>query len=52
MAEWGAMIAEGMPVIFDQWWVAAIPGTAILISSLTFNLLGDGLRDVLGDTHE
>lgn len=52
MAEWGAMIAEGMPVIFDQWWVAAIPGTAILISSLAFNLLGDGLRDVLGDTHE
>lgn len=52
MAEWGAMIAEGMPVIFDQWWVAAIPGTAILISSLAFNLLGDGLRDVLGESHE
>lgn len=52
MAEWGAMIADGMPVIFDQWWVAAIPGSAILVSSLAFNLLGDGLRDVLGDTRD
>ncbi len=33
MAEWGAMIADGMQVIFDQWWIAAIPGAAILLAS-------------------
>lgn len=52
MAEWGAMIADGMQVIFDQWWIAAIPGAAILISSLAFNLLGDGLRDILEPEHD
>jgi peptide/nickel transport system permease protein len=52
MAEWGAMIADGMQVIFDQWWIAAIPGSAILISSLAFNLLGDGLRDVLEPSND
>ncbi|WAT02262.1 ABC transporter permease [Rouxiella chamberiensis] len=44
-AEWGSMVAEGSKVIFDQWWVAAAPGGAILFASLAFNLLGDGLRD-------
>ncbi|WP_407924217.1 ABC transporter permease [Biostraticola tofi] len=44
-AEWGSMVAEGSKVIFDQWWVAAAPGGAILLASLAFNLLGDGLRD-------
>ena len=44
--EWGAMVASGRDVILDQWWVATIPGLAILIVSLGFNLLGDGLRDV------
>ncbi|MGA2779939.1 MAG: ABC transporter permease [Steroidobacteraceae bacterium] len=43
--EWGAMIADGSKVIFDQWWVAASPGAAILSLSLAFNLLADGLRD-------
>ncbi len=46
-AEWGSMVAEGSKVIFDQWWVAAAPGGAILLASLAFNLLGDGLRDKL-----
>jgi peptide/nickel transport system permease protein len=45
-AEWGAMIATGRNVLLDQWWVATIPGIAIFITSLGFNLLGDGLRDV------
>ncbi|WP_342640136.1 ABC transporter permease [Rhodoligotrophos ferricapiens] len=45
--EWGAMIASGRRFIMDQWWVAAMPGFAIFIVSLGFNLLGDGLRDVL-----
>ncbi|MDQ0456159.1 nickel transporter permease [Rhizobium paknamense] len=47
LPEWGAMIADGRRFILDQWWVAAMPGFAILIVSLGFNLLGDGLRDAL-----
>jgi peptide/nickel transport system permease protein len=45
--EWGAMIASGRRFLLDQWWVATVPGVAILVVSLGFNLLGDGLRDVL-----
>jgi peptide/nickel transport system permease protein len=44
--EWGAMVSAGRDVILDQWWVATLPGLAIFIVSLGFNLLGDGLRDV------
>ncbi|MCA3601656.1 MAG: D,D-dipeptide ABC transporter permease, partial [Methylobacterium sp.] len=47
MPEWGAMIANGREYIFDQWWVATFPGLAICLVALGFNLLGDGLRDVL-----
>ena len=47
LPEWGAMIASGRRFILDQWWVAAMPGMAIPIVSLGFNLLGDGLRDAL-----
>lgn len=47
MPEWGAMIATGREHIFDQWWVATAPGIAICTVALGFNLLGDGLRDVL-----
>ncbi|MCW0001710.1 ABC transporter permease [Pararhizobium sp. YC-54] len=47
LPEWGAMIASGRRFILDQWWVATMPGIAILIVSLGFNLLGDGLRDAL-----
>ncbi|AIX74600.1 MAG: ABC transporter permease [Mixta calida] len=50
-AEWGSMVAEGSKVIFDQWWVAAAPGGAILFASLAFNLTGDGLRDRLDTRH-
>ncbi len=47
LPEWGAMIASGRRFILDQWWVAGAPGGAILIVSLGFKLLGDGLRDAL-----
>ncbi|MBV1694167.1 MAG: ABC transporter permease [Hyphomicrobiales bacterium] len=47
MPEWGAMISAGREQIFDQWWVATFPGIAICIVALGFNLLGDGLRDVM-----
>jgi peptide/nickel transport system permease protein len=41
------MISSGRKFLLDQWWVATIPGAAILVVSLGFNLLGDGIRDVL-----
>ena len=47
MPEWGAMVSSGRQFLIDQWWVATIPGIAIFVVSLGFNLLGDGLRDVL-----
>jgi peptide/nickel transport system permease protein len=47
MPEWGAMISTGRQFLLDQWWVATMPGIAIFVVSLGFNLLGDGLRDVL-----
>lgn len=47
LPEWGAMIARGRTFILDQWWVATMPGFAIIIVSLGFCFLGDGLRDVL-----
>ncbi|MBN8872503.1 MAG: ABC transporter permease [Rhodospirillales bacterium] len=47
MPEWGTMIASSRAYILDQWWVPTIPGIAIFVASLAFNLLGDGMRDVL-----
>lgn len=49
--EWGAMISTGRQFLLDQWWVPTIPGIAIFIVSLGFNLLGDGLRDVMDPRH-
>jgi peptide/nickel transport system permease protein len=47
LPEWGAMMATARRFILEQWWVPVIPGIAIFLASLAFNLLGDGLRDVL-----
>ncbi len=44
--EWGAMASSGRAFIRDHWWVITMPGLAIFIVSLAFNLLGDGLREV------
>ncbi|WP_028222571.1 nickel transporter permease [Paraburkholderia oxyphila] len=49
--EWGFMVASGRNVLLDAWWVATMPGFAILLVSLAFNLLGDGLRDVFDPRH-
>ncbi len=49
--EWGAMISTGRQFLLDQWWVPTIPGIAIFTVSLGFNLLGDGLRDVMDPRH-
>jgi len=45
--EWGAMINEGRDYFPDKWWIATFPGMAIFILVFSWNLLGDGLRDVL-----
>lgn len=45
--EWGAMIATARIYAIDQWWYAAFPGLFILITVMGFNLLGDGIRDIL-----
>jgi peptide/nickel transport system permease protein len=47
LPEWGLMVSAGRKFLFEQWWVATMPGLAIFTVSLGFNLLGDGLRDVL-----
>ena len=45
--DWGLMVAEGENYFTTQWWLVTYPGLAILLTALAFNLLGDGLRDVL-----
>jgi peptide/nickel transport system permease protein len=50
-AEWGAMLSQGRTVLATAWHVATIPGIAIFLVSLSFNILGDGLRDAL-DPHQ
>jgi peptide/nickel transport system permease protein len=45
--EWGLMVSEGRSFLMDQWWVATFPAVSILLLVLGFNLLGDGVRDVL-----
>ena len=44
----GSMVAEGARYLPDSWWLTVFPGLAILVAVFGFNLLGDGLRDVLG----
>jgi len=45
--DWGLMIAEGQSYFTPDWWLVTFPGLAILVTAFAFNLLGDGLRDVL-----
>jgi peptide/nickel transport system permease protein len=45
--EWGVMISEGRQFISTHYWLSTFPGIAILLSVTAFNLLGDGLRDLL-----
>ncbi|EPN62136.1 dipeptide ABC transporter, permease protein DppC, partial [Pseudomonas syringae pv. actinidiae ICMP 19079] len=47
LPEWGAMISSGRRYMLESWWLVAAPGATIMLVSLAFNLLGDGLRDVL-----
>ncbi|MCC7047500.1 MAG: ABC transporter permease [Alphaproteobacteria bacterium] len=45
--EWGRMIAESREFLPEAWWYATAPGIAIFMVVMGFNLLGDGLRDIL-----
>jgi peptide/nickel transport system permease protein len=45
--EWGVMVSDGRNFLMDQWWVATCPAIAIMLFVLGFNLMGDGLRDIL-----
>jgi len=45
--EWGLMCAMGSRYIVQQWWLSTFPGLAIFLSVISFNLIGDGLRDIL-----
>lgn len=47
MPEWGAMISTARIYAIDQWWYAAFPGLFILATIMGFNLIGDGIRDIL-----
>ncbi|MGD1880195.1 MAG: ABC transporter permease [Kiloniellaceae bacterium] len=47
-AEWGIMVAEGATyVVSGEWWLALFPGSALMLAVFCFNLLGDGLRDLV-----
>jgi peptide/nickel transport system permease protein len=45
--EWGLMVSEGRRFLMEQWWIATFPAIAILFLVLGFNLVGDGVRDLL-----
>ena len=45
--EWGAMVSDGRNYLIDQWWISTFPGIFIAFVVLGFNLLGDGIRDML-----
>jgi peptide/nickel transport system permease protein len=46
--EWGVMVSLGVPrILSGQWWVSFFPGLAIAITVMGFNLIGDGLQDLL-----
>jgi peptide/nickel transport system permease protein len=47
-AEWGIMVAEGAGfMVSGEWWIALFPGLALMLAVFCFNLLGDGLRDIV-----
>jgi peptide/nickel transport system permease protein len=46
--EWGIMVAEGAAfMVSGEWWIAFFPGLALMVAVFCFNLLGDGLRDIV-----
>ncbi len=49
---WGSILAGGRDYVIVAWWIAALPGLALVATALSFNLLGDGLRDALDPTQK
>lgn len=47
---WGSMLADGREYVRDAWWLSVFPGVAIMLAALSFNIIGDGLRDLLDPT--
>ena len=50
-ASWGNIIQSGGDRIIDAWWISTFPGLAIVLTVMSFNLVGDGLRDALDPRH-
>jgi len=46
-ASWGTMVADGREYLFRAWWISFFPGLFIFLTVMTYNLVGDGLRDAL-----
>lgn len=46
-ATWGSMVADGRLVMDTAWWITTFPGVMVVVTVLAYNMLGDGLRDVL-----
>jgi peptide/nickel transport system permease protein len=47
---WGGMLADGREYVTDAWWLSVLPGLAIMLAALSFNIIGDGLRDLMDPT--
>jgi len=45
--EWGAIVSDGRSYLINHWWISTFPGLFIALVVLGFNLLGDGIRDIL-----
>jgi peptide/nickel transport system permease protein len=45
--DWGLMVSQGLSFFTTHWWLGTFPGAAIFLTAVAFNLLGDGLREIL-----
>lgn len=52
VVSWGYMLARGRDALRSAWWISTFPGLAIFFTVLGFNLLGDGIRDMIGMREE
>jgi len=50
--DWGSMVAEGRSYVVSAWWLSVVPGVAIMVTVLSFNLLGDTLTELLNPARE
>jgi len=53
MPEWGIMVAEGASfIVSGEWWVALFPGGVLMLAVFCFNLLADGIRDIVDPSRQ